>query len=120
MAIVHKCDRCGKYCDRTPNEIDTTIYHALDGPSGNNYDLCDDCMDDFDEFMRGAKPKNLLDRILGKRRKPEPEYSVAYLCDGRQCEKCTYPICSRTTDIRHAKNFKCLHDNKWIEKGRED
>lgn len=31
---------------------------------------------------------------------------VLYLCDRRACsDKCSYPVCSHTTDIRHAKNF---------------
>ena len=32
---------------------------------------------------------------------------VIYLCDRRACkDKCSYPICKHTPDIRHAKNFR--------------
>lgn len=30
---------------------------------------------------------------------------VLYLCDRRACKKCSYPRCSHTRDIHHAKNF---------------
>lgn len=38
---------------------------------------------------------------------------VMYLCDLRACKKCSYPICSHTTDIRHAKNFVSTNDSFW-------
>lgn len=32
---------------------------------------------------------------------------IAFLCDQRACEeRCSYPDCKHTTDIRHAKNFR--------------
>lgn len=38
---------------------------------------------------------------------------VMYLCDCRACKKCSYPICSHTTDICHAKNFVSTNDSFW-------
>ena len=44
---------------------------------------------------------------------------VLYLCDRKKCENCSYPDCTRTTDISHAKNFK--HDLEvWYEKDDDD
>lgn len=31
--------------------------------------------------------------------------SVAFICDRKQCENCSYPLCDRTFDINHAVNF---------------
>ena len=36
----------------------------------------------------------------------EQDEIVAFLCDRKQCEKCSYPMCKHTFDIRHAKNFE--------------
>lgn len=38
--------------------------------------------------------------------------SIAYLCDGKECEKCNYQDCIRTLDIRHAVNFEAGKHNK--------
>jgi hypothetical protein len=32
---------------------------------------------------------------------------VVYLCDRKKCKDCSYPICTHTSDIEHAKNFEC-------------
>ena len=73
MADAKKCDRCGKYYDK--NERHTNPHQFEDGcvcTAGpieieymakigiatkwrkivEEYDLCDDCIDDFKEFMR--------------------------------------------------------------------
>lgn len=34
------------------------------------------------------------------------ELTVAYICDGKQCENCDTELCQHTTDICHAKNFE--------------
>lgn len=31
---------------------------------------------------------------------------VAYLCDRKLCENCSYPECKHTLDISHAKNLE--------------
>lgn len=31
---------------------------------------------------------------------------VLYICDRQACEKCHYPTCRHTTDVRHTANFK--------------
>ena len=38
------------------------------------------------------------------------DVKIAYICDRQQCEKCGYPLCSHTTDIAHAVNFKNFAD----------
>lgn len=45
------------------------------------------------------------------------EKDVAYICDRRYCPKgCLNPDCRHTKDITHAKNFKKVDENKWMEK----
>ena len=39
---------------------------------------------------------------------------IAYICDGKACVECTNDECKHTTNIDHAKNFKC-DDGKYIE-----
>ena len=38
---------------------------------------------------------------------PGTDY-ILYVCDQKKCENCKYPECKYTTDIQHAKNFKCV------------
>lgn len=46
---------------------------------------------------------------------------IAYLCDRKQCENCSYPTCRHTTDISHAVNFEqCGNTNRYIEKEPEE
>lgn len=40
--------------------------------------------------------------------------NIAYICDRRACIDCTNDDCMYTTNIDHAKNFKC-EDGKYIE-----
>lgn len=44
--------------------------------------------------------------------------TVAYECDRKACSVCSYPTCRHTTDIEHAKNFKCFpceNGKKYLE-----
>lgn len=41
---------------------------------------------------------------------------VVYLCDGKRCKECNSQDCSHTCDIHHAKNFRHIGINRWIEK----
>jgi hypothetical protein len=41
---------------------------------------------------------------------------VAYICDRKECNVCSYPECKHTTDIKHAVNFINDIDDKWSEK----
>lgn len=41
---------------------------------------------------------------------------VAYICDGKACTSCDGPDCHHTVDIRHARNFECATENKYVEK----
>lgn len=40
---------------------------------------------------------------------------IAYLCDRLACDNCHPETCSHTTDIRHAKNFVLLADDRYME-----
>lgn len=41
---------------------------------------------------------------------------VAYICDREACgDNCSFPTCCHITEIEHAKNFKRLSDEKYIE-----
>lgn len=61
MSIVRKCDRCGGYFEGRLFEIEIREPVDLDGV---HYDLCGDCVLEFDKFMSGTKPESLLTRIL--------------------------------------------------------
>lgn len=43
------------------------------------------------------------------------DVKVAYICDRFACKDCSYPTCSHTTNIVHAKNFKALGCDNNIE-----
>lgn len=37
----------------------------------------------------------------------KPKYTIAYICDRKQCGiKCSYPECRHTTNIEHSVNYK--------------
>ena len=60
---------------------------------------------------------------------PEPSPKIAYLCDGLReeckeigcgvCQKGDFQECYRTTDIKHAVNFKRVGFNNYIEVYKE-
>lgn len=64
MSIVRKCDRCGGYFEGRLFEID--IREPVDYDAVR-YDLCNDCVLEFDKFMSGTKPKSLLERLIPKK-----------------------------------------------------
>lgn len=41
--------------------------------------------------------------------------NVAYECDRLACDNCHPETCSHTTDIRHAKNFVLVGDDRYME-----
>ena len=41
---------------------------------------------------------------------------VAYICDGKACTSWDGECCHHTVDIRHARNFECVSENKYVEK----
>ena len=47
------------------------------------------------------------------------ENNVAYICDRKQCENCSFPLCDRTLDINHAVNF-AKYDKYYLEYRRPD
>lgn len=63
MSIARKCNRCGAYNDRRTCVIDVVDYADYFNPEDHSYDLCPGCKLEFYEFMEGAKPKNLLERL---------------------------------------------------------
>lgn len=36
----------------------------------------------------------------------KPKYTIAYICDRKQCANCSYPECRHTTNIEHSVNYK--------------
>lgn len=36
----------------------------------------------------------------------KPKYTIAYICDRKQCVNCSYPECRHTTNIEHSVNYK--------------
>ena len=71
MANAKKCDRCGKFYDgntRFPADqygllsltngdiyIESVMTMTTGGYHYKNYDLCDDCIEDFKKFINGRK-----------------------------------------------------------------
>jgi hypothetical protein len=62
MSLARKCNRCGIYFDYKKCHI--TVESRNPEYYDVEYDLCDDCKREFEEFMEGAKPKSLLERLL--------------------------------------------------------
>ena len=62
MALARKCDRCGAYHDGRIYEIEISPMCYLN-ETHEEFDLCPDCKNEFDDFMNGVKPKDLLGRL---------------------------------------------------------
>lgn len=45
-------------------------------------------------------------KIAIPKARPSKRGSVAFVCDRKQCENCSFPQCVHTTDIEHAVNFE--------------
>lgn len=70
MAILKQCDRCGKTyknyiaCSNGPyyntiGQFKTNCHgETIDGPYGMTYDLCCECMTEFEEFMSNGGKSN--------------------------------------------------------------
>ena len=48
------------------------------------------------------------------------ERNILFLCDRKACEKCSYPQCSHTPELEHARNFAPAGftkrtDGVWVE-----
>ena len=61
------------------------------------------------------KPDDLTFGVTVKKcseceRNQDKAVHVLYLCDQKQCENCSYPLCRHTTDVTHAKNFHYVMD----------
>ena len=57
MAIAKKCDRCGK-CDVYASRDFFGLQlrsNNLFGSLEHDYDLCRDCKEEFDKFMKGGE-----------------------------------------------------------------
>ena len=69
MAEAFKCDRCGRYYVSESRKIKEVTYESWSGSTYKNYDLCEECMADFYEFIKGVPPKTLAEKlraVLGK------------------------------------------------------
>ena len=65
MATAVKCDRCGKYYDKSTGHKqkvrgryyyeDGTCFTTVDGVGSDRKDLCDDCLDKLHMFLNGAE-----------------------------------------------------------------
>jgi hypothetical protein len=38
------------------------------------------------------------------------QLKTVYICDRKRCKQCSAPVCTKTTDIDHAANFKRIDD----------
>ena len=48
--------------------------------------------------------------------KEAPAPKALYICDCKQCENCSFPVCRHTTNIKHAANFDKGGSGDYIEK----
>lgn len=72
--------------------------------------------------------KRLLRNIIADQEKPvvlQKEFNIkkgdkkiAFICDRRACDTCSYPNCKHTTDIKHAENFVLTKIGNYEEKER--
>lgn len=62
MALARKCDRCGKlYEYHTKNNAINRLHITMDGlitSKDRSFDLCKECMDEFDIFMNMEETKH--------------------------------------------------------------
>lgn len=78
MSLARKCDRCGVYYDGVKCHL--TVESRNPEFTDDYYDLCGPCKLEFDEFMKGVKPKNLVERISGltKKKLMKECYQISY------------------------------------------
>lgn len=62
MAAAKKCDRCGTYHDGRIYKLTTRDPSPFEY-NEREFDLCDECMNEFDDFMGVVKPKDLRSRL---------------------------------------------------------
>jgi hypothetical protein len=62
MSWAHKCDRCGRYHDGRLYEVAVKPMNYMTEEE-EDFDLCPACKSEFDDFMNGVKPKDLLGRL---------------------------------------------------------
>lgn len=88
--------------DMFDSEIEDLIFSKF-------IDLEDVGMNDYYKWLIELD-KDSIEREIG-------EYTVAYICDQKQCENCSaeHGFCEHTTDIRHATNFEEVTPGKWME-----
>lgn len=41
--------------------------------------------------------------------------TIFYLCDRQRCDKCSWPMCRHTKDIKYARNFKQEVEDIYVE-----
>lgn len=64
MSLARKCDRCGTYHDGRLYKVTVEqMYPSVEYCDDDLYDLCPDCKIEFDDFMNGVKPNDLLSRL---------------------------------------------------------
>lgn len=63
---IKKCDRCGKYYDREKNTTVTvglnstnSVVELLSYYYGENYDLCEECAEEFKAWMNIDEKKTI-------------------------------------------------------------
>lgn len=60
-------------------------------------------------FIRPIRPhkySEYTDLIAEFGSKVNKAKDIAFVCDGKECESCSFPECMHTTNVDHAKNFK--------------
>lgn len=73
----------------------------------------DDSINNFCETQHLRDENRRLRELLDRR----PNYEqIAYICDRTMCENCNSD-CRHCFDIAHAKNFECVAENEYWEKG---
>lgn len=70
----------------------------------------DDAINDF------CETQHLRDENKWFRDRMFDPVQVVYICDRRACDVCANPDCNHTFDVRHAKNFENVGENKYAER----
>lgn len=75
----------------------------------------DDMLDNFAETEYLRTQNNYLREKLGIPPEEENTVQVVYACDHKACPICANPDCRHTYNVRHARNFKHVYKNMYME-----
>lgn len=63
-----------------------------------------DILEGYKQTVTDPVVLEAIETVLTARHTDEND-NIFYVCDRKQCEKCSYPQCRHTSDISHAASF---------------